>query len=115
MAALTLQSLDKVSFGNALTWEKKDSAVTSGYKAYLIPNEVREGVAVHVTINSAGNFNIAYLIDSDQAMTAGTQETPVDAFGSAQTASVDVKLSPLVRAVVVTLNSGSIDIVVRAK
>jgi len=116
MAAITLQTLDKVSFGNALAWEKKDAAVASGYKAYLIPAEVKEGVVVHVVVNSAANYNIAYSIDSQQALAAGTQATPVDAFGAAQTATVDVKLSPLVRAVVVTFNSGtSIDIIVRAK
>jgi len=114
MAALTLQTLDKVSFGNALTWEKKDSAVTSGYKAYLIPNEVKEGVWVRVKVNTAANFSIGYVGDSDQAMALGTHEV-VDALGVAQTASIDVKLNSLVRAAVVTLNSGSIDITVRAK
>lgn len=115
MAALTTQTLDKISFGNALTWEKKDSAVTSGYKAYLIPNEARHSVAVYVKVNTAANFNIAYTIDSLAAMAAGTHQT-VDVFGSAQTASIDVELSPAVSAVIVTMNSGtSIDIIVRAK
>lgn len=115
MAALTLQTLDKVSYGNALTWYKKDSAVSSGYKAYLIPNEVKSGVWVRVKVNTAANFNIGYVGDSEQVMAAGTHEI-VDALGSAQTASIDVKLNELVGAVVVTFNSGtSIDITVRAK
>ena len=115
MAALTLQTLDKVSYGNALTWEKKDAAVSSGYKAYLIPAEVREGVAVHIVVNTAANFNVTYTMNSKQLMDAGTHAV-VDAFGAAQTASVDLELSPLVSAVIVTINSGtSIDIIVRAK
>lgn len=114
MAALVLQELTRLGFDKGLCFEKTDATVTSGYKAYLIPNEVREQVLVSVTINSAGDYTATYTLSSAADMAAGTHRT-FDVFGAAQTTAQDFELPASVSAVIITVNSGSINIEVRAK
>ena len=115
MPGLVFETLSKVSINPAI-YAKKNAEVTSGYRAYLIPSDVApDGYAyMKVKVNTAATWKAEYTLAEGAEMEAGTHDL-TDIFGANQTTSQDFDVPSGVSAVIVTLVSGSIDIVVRMK
>lgn len=115
MAALVATDLTQRGFGDAKVWRGKSLAIEeAGTTAFKVPDDAKLEIRVNVEINSAANFNCYYTISDDDELAAGSHRT-VAAVAGAQTANVCFTVPVTATAVIIVLNSGSIDIEIQAK